>query len=93
MNIALICGTGIASATGGELVRHLPVVLAAAVVGAMVSLPALIYLFMPAPGPDRRLAGESFAQFNREYTGPVAPPRSTDCSAAIHYTLQFFRAD
>jgi len=21
---------------------------------------------MPAPGPDRRLAGESFAQFNRE---------------------------
>ena len=66
MNIALICGTGIASAAGGELVRHLPAVLAAVVVGAMVSLPALIYLFMPAPGPDRRLAGESFAQFNRE---------------------------
>lgn len=66
MNIALICGTGIASTSGGELVRQLPVVLAAALIGAMICLPTFIFLFMPAPGPDRRLAGESFAQFNRE---------------------------
>ncbi|MFP5211563.1 MAG: MFS transporter [Acidobacteriota bacterium] len=66
MNIALICGTGIASATGGELVRHLPVWIAAAFLGLLVFLPTSIFLIMPAPGPDRRLAGESFAQFNRE---------------------------
>lgn len=66
MNIALICGTGIASATGGELVRQLPMALAAAIVAAMISFPTIIFLAMPAPGPDRRLAGESFAQFTRE---------------------------
>ena len=66
MNIALVCGTGIASVMGGELVRHLPVVLAAVIAGAMIFIPTVIFLFMPAPGPDRRLAGESFAQFNRE---------------------------
>jgi PAT family beta-lactamase induction signal transducer AmpG len=66
MNIALVCGTGIASVMGGELVRHLPVLFAAVIAGAMISLPTVIFPFMPALGPDRRLAGESFAQFNRE---------------------------
>jgi len=66
MNIALVCGTGIAPAMGGELVSQLPVILGAVIAGAMISIPTIIFLFMPAPGPDRRLAGESFAQFNRE---------------------------
>jgi MFS transporter, PAT family, beta-lactamase induction signal transducer AmpG len=66
MNIALICGVGIAAATGGELVRHLPVPLAAGLLGASLLLPTIIFLIIPAPGPDRRLAGESFSQFNRE---------------------------
>jgi PAT family beta-lactamase induction signal transducer AmpG len=66
MNIALIGGTGIASMLGGELVRHLPILLAATLLGAMVFLPATIFFLIPAPGPDRRLASESFAQFNRE---------------------------
>jgi MFS transporter, PAT family, beta-lactamase induction signal transducer AmpG len=31
--------------------------------GAALVLPTVIFLFMPAPGPDRRLARESFPQF------------------------------
>jgi len=66
INIALICGIGVTSALGGELVRHLPVWLAAGLLGLLVFSPATIFLIMPAPGPDRRLAAESFIQFNRE---------------------------
>ena len=66
MNIALVSGTGIASIVGGELVRHLPVSFAALILGLLVFMPASIFLLIPAPGPDRRLAAESFAQFNRE---------------------------
>jgi MFS transporter, PAT family, beta-lactamase induction signal transducer AmpG len=66
MNIALICGTGMATMFGGEFIRQLPIVPAAIGLGAIVFLPTVIFPFMPAPGPDRRLASESFAQFNRE---------------------------
>ncbi|MGH9584600.1 MAG: MFS transporter, partial [Bryobacteraceae bacterium] len=66
MNIALTCGIGIASVLGGALVRHLPILLAATVLGALVLLPAAIFIVTPAPGPDRRLASESFGQFNRD---------------------------
>lgn len=66
MNIALVSGTGIASVVGGELVRLLPVSIAALILGLLVFLPASVFLLIPAPGPDRRLAAESFAQFNRE---------------------------
>ena len=65
-NIALICGIGVASLVGAELVHHLPVLIAAALLGLVVFLPTTIFLIMPAPGPDRRLAGESFVQFNRD---------------------------
>jgi MFS transporter, PAT family, beta-lactamase induction signal transducer AmpG len=66
VNIALIGGTGITSALGSELVRDLPINIAAALLGAVVFLPTAIFLVMPAPGPDRRLAAESFMQFSRE---------------------------
>src|SRR5215469_4764671 len=66
MNIALLSGTGLTSAAGGEFVRRLPVIPAAILIGAVVFLPAAIFLFIPAPGPDSRLAGDSFLQFNRE---------------------------
>jgi PAT family beta-lactamase induction signal transducer AmpG len=65
-NIANISSTGVTSVIAGELVRHLPMGMAASLLGGLVFLPAVIFLFMPAPGPDRRLAGESFAQFSRE---------------------------
>jgi MFS transporter, PAT family, beta-lactamase induction signal transducer AmpG len=65
-NIAAISGAGVTSAIGGELVRHLPVGVAAGLLGLIIFLPTAIFLVMPAPGPDRRLAGESFREFNRE---------------------------
>lgn len=66
MNIALVSGTGLIVGAGGELVRQLPLPVAAALMGFIILLPAAIFLWIPAPGPDRRLAGESFSQFNRE---------------------------
>ena len=66
INIALISGSGAIIAVGGELVHGLPLFMAAVVMGAIVVLPAAVFPFMPAPGPDRRLAAESFLQFNRE---------------------------
>ena len=66
MNIALIGGMGIASILGGELTRILPISVAAVLMGLIVFLPTAIFLVMPAPGPDRRLAAESFGQFSRE---------------------------
>jgi PAT family beta-lactamase induction signal transducer AmpG len=68
LNIALISGMGVIVAAGGEFVQRLPIISAALLVGAIVFLPTTIFLFMPAPGPDRRLASESFGQFNREVT-------------------------
>jgi PAT family beta-lactamase induction signal transducer AmpG len=65
-NFAYICSSGFAMMIAGELIRHLPLWLAAGLLGAIVFLPATIFLFIPAPGPDRRLAGESFTQFSRE---------------------------
>ena len=65
-NLAYICSSGFTMVVGGELVRHLPLWLAAGVLGTLVFLPATIFLVIPAPGPDRRLAGESFTQFSRE---------------------------
>jgi PAT family beta-lactamase induction signal transducer AmpG len=65
-NFASIAPMGMSMVVGGELLRNLPPWLAAGLLGAMVFLPATIFLFIPAPGPDRRLAGESFGQFSRE---------------------------
>jgi PAT family beta-lactamase induction signal transducer AmpG len=66
MNVALIGGMGISSMLGGELMRVLPISLAAVLMGLIVFLPTVIFLVVPAPGPDRRLAAESFGQFSRE---------------------------
>ena len=66
MNIALIGGMGIASIAGGGLTRVLPIALAASLMGLIVMLPTAIFLTIPASGPDRRLAAESFGQFSRE---------------------------
>ena len=66
MNVATIGGTGAAAMLGVEVVHHLPVVLASALLGGIILLPTAIFVIIPAPGPDRRLAAESFSQFNRE---------------------------
>lgn len=66
MNIALVSGTGVIVGVGGELVRGLGIGPAAVLLGVLIVFPTCSFLLIPAPGPDRRLAGESFAQFNRE---------------------------
>lgn len=66
LNIAVISGAGVTSALGGELVRHLPLWVAACLLGAMVFLPSAVFPFITCAGPDNRLASESFSQFSRE---------------------------
>jgi PAT family beta-lactamase induction signal transducer AmpG len=66
LNTALISGAGVTALLGGQLVLHLPIVVAAVLVAAVIFLPTAVFPWMPAPGPDRRLAAESFGQFNRE---------------------------
>ncbi|SNT26327.1 MFS transporter, PAT family, beta-lactamase induction signal transducer AmpG [Granulicella rosea] len=56
-------GYGLMTILAGELVRALPLAVAAFTLGAIIFLPTAIFLLMPAPGPDRRLAGESFRAF------------------------------
>jgi PAT family beta-lactamase induction signal transducer AmpG len=46
-----------------QIVRHLSPLAAALALAAATLVPILPFPFMQAPGPDRRLAGESFAQF------------------------------
>src|ERR1700684_1879140 len=65
-NLAYICSSGFTMVVGGELVRHLPLWLAAGVLGALVFLPATIFLVIPAPGPDRRLGGGRFSPVRRQ---------------------------
>jgi len=66
LNIAVISGTGVTSVVGGELMRGLPVWLAACLLGAIVFVPAALFLFIPCSPPDKRLAGDTFGQFGRE---------------------------
>ena len=62
--VASFIGGGLMAVTAGELLAwHTSAALRAAVLGGLVPLPALIFLWMPAPGPDRRLARESFGEF------------------------------
>lgn len=47
----------------GDMVRRFPPALAACLVAAGMMAPMLLFLAIPAPGPDRRLARESFGRF------------------------------
>ena len=57
---------GIAIALGGELIQRAAPWTAALVAGALLLAPLLLFLFIPAPGPDRQLASESFGRFARD---------------------------
>jgi MFS transporter, PAT family, beta-lactamase induction signal transducer AmpG len=63
VTIGNVGGTGVMAVATGELVRNVPPHIAAFLLGAVVLLPTSVFPFMPAPGPDRRLARESFGQF------------------------------
>jgi PAT family beta-lactamase induction signal transducer AmpG len=62
-NVANIGTGGLMALVAAEIVHHLPLLLAAFVLGALICLPTVIFLMIPAPGPDRRLASESFPAF------------------------------
>ena len=65
-NVANIGGSGVMVIVAGECVQRLPLRTAAPVLALLVLLPTVLYAWIPAPGPDRRLAKESFAGFFRE---------------------------
>ena len=62
-------GTGAMAMFASVLLEHLPVVGAAVILSAILILPLAVFPFMPAPGPDRRLAAESFGQFFNDVLG------------------------
>jgi MFS transporter, PAT family, beta-lactamase induction signal transducer AmpG len=66
VTIANISGGGAMAMMTGEIVQRLSPAMAACVLAAIVLLPTVIFCWMPAPGPDRRLARESFPQFFAE---------------------------
>ena len=63
VTIANIGGGGVMAVITGEVVLRLAPTLAALSLGAVVLLPTVIFPWMQSPGPDRRLARESFPQF------------------------------
>jgi MFS transporter, PAT family, beta-lactamase induction signal transducer AmpG len=63
MTIGNLGGGGAMAVASGELARTASPVVAALVLGTAVMLPTAVFPFMLAPGPDRRLAAESFGQF------------------------------
>jgi PAT family beta-lactamase induction signal transducer AmpG len=63
VTIGNIAGGGAMAVTTGELMRNLSPVAAALLLGVVVMLPTAVFPWMQAPGPDRRLARESFPQF------------------------------
>jgi PAT family beta-lactamase induction signal transducer AmpG len=69
VTIGNIGAGGAMAALTGHLMRNLPPVLAAILVGGVVLLPTAVFPWMKSPGPDRRLAGESFRKFFGEILG------------------------
>ncbi|MDE2348342.1 MAG: MFS transporter [Gammaproteobacteria bacterium] len=63
ITIGNVGGFGIMAVGCNQLVRHLSPLVVAFLVGLSIVLPTLAFPFMQAPGPDRRLARESFGQF------------------------------
>ncbi len=61
--VATIGAGGVMMVIAGEVMHALPPVRAGWVLGLVLMLPSLLYRVIPAPGPDRRLARESFRHF------------------------------
>jgi PAT family beta-lactamase induction signal transducer AmpG len=66
VTIGNISGGGAMAMATGEIVQRLSPAAAAMLLGALLLLPTLVFFWMPAPGPDRRLARDSFSQFFTE---------------------------
>ena len=63
ITVGNVGGFGLMAVGCNQIVSHLSVLAVALVLGAVILLPTLAFPFMQAPGPDRRLASESFGQF------------------------------
>ncbi len=74
VTIGNIGGGGAMAAITGELVRNFSPTLAALLLGAVILLPTAVFPWMQAPGPDRRLARESFRQFFGEVLSLLKRP-------------------
>jgi len=61
INVANIGAAGLMALLTMRVIRHFSLPVAAALLACVMMLPTAIFLFVPAPGPDRRLARESFA--------------------------------
>lgn len=66
MTIGNIGGFGVMAIGCNQIVNHLSPMAAALALGAGILLPTLPFALMQAPGPDRRLASESFPKFFRD---------------------------
>jgi PAT family beta-lactamase induction signal transducer AmpG len=76
VTIANISGGGAMAVVAGEVVQRFSSVAAVMVLAAvLLALPIAVFPRMPAPGPDRRLASESFGQFFAEVVGVVRRPQ------------------
>ena len=76
VTIANISGGGAMAFIAGELMQRYPPLIAVITLGALLLvLPVAVFPWMPAPGPDRRLASESFRQFFTEVVGVVRRPQ------------------
>lgn len=64
-NVANIGGGGVMIIAGGPIILNSPPALAAVFVCAVLLLPAVLFLFIPAPASDKVLASESFTRFWR----------------------------
>ncbi len=61
-SVSNIGAGGIMMLISGQLITRVQPALAGTLLGLMMLAPALLYLAIPAPPPDRRLARESFGQ-------------------------------
>jgi PAT family beta-lactamase induction signal transducer AmpG len=75
VTIANISGGGAMAVIAGEVMQRYSPVVAVVALGAVLLLPLAVFPWMPAPGPDRRLASESFRQFFAEVIGVVRRPQ------------------
>jgi PAT family beta-lactamase induction signal transducer AmpG len=69
VTIGNLGGGGAMAVATGELIRNLSPGVAALLLGGLIMLPTAVFPFMAAPGPDRRLAAESFGQFFADILG------------------------
>ena len=71
MTIGNVGGFGLMAMGCNQLVRYASPLAVAVLAGISILLPTIVFPFMQAPGPDRRLARESFPQFFGELVSLV----------------------